>query len=113
MYRIKPGINDDLHRDTLYHFDKITRRILRGQQAEDRAGPGLHTIDMALKGHTRIGINPDLNALTHGHFLDLRLLEIGYYPCILLYDCKKGLARAPHTSRDQHSSWLSFPRWAR
>ncbi len=113
MGGVEGGVHDYLDGHALYDLDEVARGVFRGKEAEDRAGTGLHAVDVPGRRPARIGVDLYLDGLAHGHFSYLGLLEIGDNPGVRLDDRKKGLPGLNVFARDRRSSSRSFPRSGR
>src|SRR6266853_4410861 len=75
-------LKDDLDRDPLDDFHVTAGRVLRRNQTESRASPGLNTVHMSLENPVGIRIDIDLNWLAGSNISNLTLFEVRGHPNI-------------------------------
>src|SRR5262249_54182901 len=91
MLRILTGIQHDFYGHALDHLHEVTRRILRRQQAEARAGGAGDRIDLSFEIAAAKRVDVERRALTGPHALQLRLLVIRDHPDVVeLHDGRSG-----------------------
>src|SRR5262245_1748520 len=79
-------VDRDLHRHPLDDLDEVAGGVLGRKQRERRPGSRLDAGDVAVKGATGIGVDPERGGLARPHLGELRLLEVGVDPDLVRHE---------------------------
>ena len=91
LWRIGGGFDPDAHRDALGDLDPVAGGILRGDHRELGPSGRAQAVDHALPAVVRVGVNADVDALTHLYMGQVSLRKISLDPQVAA--CHQGHGR--------------------